>query len=65
MPHLKLFRENLPRIRHSCPGQDQAKLDSCFVGKEKRCLDRTDASFPISDVVSTFGPYVKFFCVIL
>ena len=31
---------------------------SPIVGKEKHCLD---ASFPMSDVVRTFGPYVKFF----
>ena len=62
MPRLKLFREKLlPCIRRFCPGQDQAKLDSCFVGKEKHYLDRTDTSFPISDVVSTLGPYVNFF----
>ena len=38
-----------------CP-QDQVKLDSCFVGK-KHCLD----VIPISDVISMFGPYIKFF----
>ena len=57
-----LFHEKLlPRIPLPRPGQDQVKLDSCFVGKEKHCLDKTDASFPISDVISTFGPYVKLF----
>ena len=49
------FREKLlPRI--PCPSQHQVKLDSCFVEKDKHCLDKTDASFLISDVVSMFGP---------
>ena len=55
-----LFREKLlSRINLRPP--DQVNLDSCFIGKEKHCLDKTDATFPVSDVVGMFGPYVKFF----
>ena len=61
-----LFHDKvLPRISPlPCPQRDQVKLDSCFVGKEKHCLDKTDVSYPISDIISTFGPYVKDFCIL-
>ena len=57
-----LFDEKLLRRINSppCP-EGKVTLDSCFVGKEKHCLNRTDASFPISDVTAMFGPYIKFF----
>ena len=36
-------------------------LDSCFVGKEKHALDKTDPSLPVVEVVSVFGHFVKIF----
>jgi len=44
----------------STSGDTVIKLESCFIGKEKHCLDKTDISLPIEECVATFGPYVKF-----
>lgn len=58
-----LFHEKLvPRINPPHP-QSKVKLDSCFIGKEKHCLDKTDVSFLIADVSSMFEPFVKLFAV--
>ena len=58
-----LFREKiLLRINKPLPcPRDQVQLESCFVGKEKHQLDKTSVDLPIADVVTTFGPYIKFF----
>ena len=57
-----LFRKKLlPRINPlPCP-RDQVQLESCFVGKEKHQLDKMSVDLPIADVVTMFGPYIKFF----
>ena len=54
-----LFHEKLLPLINSLPcPRDQVQLESCFVGKEKHQLDKTSVDLPITDVVTTFEPYI-------